>query len=323
MVKAIVFDQPGDSSVLKQVDIQLPEPKGNEILIKHNAIEVNIIDILQRKGIEQIKGNILGCSAAGIVEAMGPDVKGFEIGSKVAFATKQNGGAYAEKSVVSADLCFALPQDMTERFASASLAKGFIAHMLTHRVYIVRPNHLVLIHAVDTALGGLMCQWAIALGGAVIGTIGNNKNKEHAEKLGCAAVVNHRDNDWAERVMSMTKGYGVHCVYDPFGKRTFEDSLKCITPIGIMVSYANLDGKIDTINPKTVNNKSIFLTFPNLFDYKKDKNELLLSFDELVINLSDKTIRPTLSAELPLSDAAKAHDMIESGEVTGSVVLIP
>ena len=123
--------------------------------------------------------------------------------------------------------------------------------------------------------------------------------------------------------MSMTKGYGVHCVYDPFGKRTFEDSLKCITPIGIMVSYANLDGKIDTINPKTVNNKSIFLTFPNLFDYKKDKNELLLSFDELVINLSDKTIRPTLSAELPLSDAAKAHDMIESGEVTGSVVLIP
>lgn len=323
MVKAIVFDQPGDSSVLKETEIQLPQPKANEILIRHTAIEVNILDIIQRKGLEKISGNILGCSAAGIVEAKGDNVKGFEIGSKIAFATKENGGAYAEKSVVDANLCFSLPQEMPEKFAAATMAKGLIAHTLTHRAYIIKPDHLILVHAVDTALGQMLCQWIRSLGGIVIGSIGNNKNRELASKLGCGAIVNYNEPNWADTLMKITNGIGVHCVYDPFGKKTFMDSIKCIMPIGIMISYANLTGDIGPVDPKITLDKSIFLTFPNLFDYKKDKNELLLCVDELFLNLSAKTLKPVLSAEFALSDAAKAHDMIESGEVTGSVVLIP
>lgn len=325
MSLAVVFDQPGDASVLQARDIPDRNPTENEVLIRHTAIEVNYIDVYHRKGFYQLSSNpkVPGVSAIGKIVALGEKVEGFMVGQKVGYATAHMGGAYSRQRCIDSSFVFDVPIDIDDRVAASCLVKGMTAHYLSHRVYIVRPGHGVLIHAAAGGVGQLLAQWCNAMGAYVIGTVGSEEKLQIARDNGCHIAINYNKPDWVAQVKAATKGFGVNAVYDSIGQATFDGSLECLMPMGIMVSYGASSGAVQNIDLSKIGAKSLFLTRPSLFDYKSDRMELVLSAQEIFTNVFDQTLKPTIFAEFPLSQAAMAHELLESRKATGSIILIP
>lgn len=325
MSLAIVFEQIGGPSVLQAKDVPDRKPNDNEILIRHTAIEVNYVDIYHRTGLYQLPGEpkIPGVSAVGIIVELGDKVEGFTVGQKVGYATSPNGGAYCKQRCIDASYVFNVPVEIDDKIAAASLVKGLTAHYLSHRTYIVRPGYAVLIHAAAGGVGQLLAQWCNSMGAFIVGTVGSDEKKQIALDSGCHAVVNSRMEDWPAQVRAATKGYGVHAVYDSIGKATFEGSISCLMPMGIMISYGSSSGPLGSIDSNLISEKSLFFTRPSLFHYKRERKELVLSALEVFTNVLDGTLRPNVYAEFPLSQAVQAHELLESRKATGSIILVP
>lgn len=321
----MVFEQPGDPSVLKLVEVPTKQPAKGEVLLRQTAIEVNYIDVYHRTGVYELKNNpkIPGVSAVGVIEAVGEGVYKFRVGEKVGYATSFEGGGYSSHRCISQNLIFPIHEGMEDRVTASCLVKGLTAHYLATRAYICRSGTAVLVHAAAGGVGQMLAQWAKNNGAFVLGTVGSDEKKAIALEYGCHIAINYNNENWVERVKKETGGWGVTAVYDSVGKTTFDGSLEVLMNIGILVSYGQSSGPIPPFDLSRLSAKSLFITRPSLLHYKKNRMELVLSANELFLNLKDGSLKPPIYREFPLEQAAAAHALIQSRTFAGTIVLIP
>jgi NADPH2:quinone reductase len=324
MVKAIRVHELGGPEVLKWEDVEIEEPKEGEIRVKNKAIGLNFIDVYFRKGV--YKASTIpftpGAEAAGVVTAVGPGLTGRKVGDVVAYAGNPM-GSYAEEQILPADRVVPLPPSLDPIVAASVILKGMTAHMLVRRCFKVEPGHTVLVQAAAGGVGSLLCQWANALGATVIGTVSTTEKAAQAKEDGCHHVIMYKDEDFVSRVNEITSGKGVDVVYDSVGKDTFQGSLECLKPRGYMVSFGQSSGMTDPLPLTALAAKSLFVTRASLFSYTASRDELLEAAGEVFANIGSGVLRVRVNHKYPLSQAAQAHEDLESRKTSGSVVLIP
>ena len=322
-MKAIRFKAVGGPEVLSLEEVTLPPPAAGQLRVRHKAVGVNFIDIYHRKGVYKIPlPSGLGLEASGIVEDIGEGVKGFSSGDRVAYCSGL--GAYAESTNIAADKLIRLPDSVGDDIAAAVLLKGLTAQYLLKRTYPVKPGTMILYHSAAGGVGQIACQWAKHLGAIVIGTVGNERKVEAAKRAGCDHVVITRLRHIVPHVRELTQGKGVDVVYDSVGEDTFEASLDCLKPRGMLVSFGNASGTVPPVDPMVLSNKgSLFFTRPKLADYIATHEEMQQAADDLFAVLESGAVKVAPPKTYPLADAAKAHADLESRRTMGQLVLIP
>jgi NADPH2:quinone reductase len=321
--RAIRIHETGGPEVLRWEELGATRPGPGEVLLRQTAIGVNFIDVYHRTGLYPLPlPAVLGREAAGVVEEVGPGVTEFRGGDRVAYALHP--GAYAERSVVPATALVLLPAGVDDRTAAGSMLKGLTAWYLLRRCHSVRAGETVLIHAAAGGVGLVACQWAKHLGAVVIGTVGSDAKVAVADRAGCDEVLIHGRDDVVARVRARTSGVGVPVVYDSIGRDTFETSLDCLSPRGLLVSFGQSSGPVPPVSLSTLAAKgSLYLTRPTLRHFIARREDLLEGASELLDLVGRGVIRVSVGATYPLRDAARAHQDLEGRRTTGSVVLIP
>jgi NADPH2:quinone reductase len=300
-----------------------PPPRG-EVQVRHTAIGLNYIDVYDRTGLYPmpLPGG-LGREAAGVVTRLGPGVRGLRVGDRVAYVHTQP-GTYCELRNVPARALVRIPRGVDDEQAAAIMLKGLTAHYLLRRTYRVRKGDWILVHAAAGGVGLLLTQWARALGAKVIGVVGSDSKVALARRHGCHHVLVMGRDSLVERVRELTRGAGVHVVYDSVGKDTFMDSLDCLRPLGMMVTYGNASGPPPAISPLELSKRgSLFLTRPSLFAYIAERRDLEAAAKELFAAVRAGRIRVRIGQRYPLARAADAHRDLEGRRTTGSTVLLP
>jgi NADPH:quinone reductase len=322
---AIRFHEYGGPEVLRVEDIDPGRPEPGEAQVRHTAIGLNYIDVYDRTGLyagELPSG--LGREAAGVITALGRKVRGFKIGDRVAYVHSKKPGAYCEVRNVPADRLVKVPRGISDEEAAALMLKGLTAHYLLRRTYRVARGDAILVHAAAGGVGLLLCQWAKALGAKVIGVVGSDAKAELARRNGCKHVLILGREPLAAEVRKLTKGEGVAVVYDSIGKDTFTDSLDCVRPLGMMVTYGNASGPPPAVSPLELSKRgSLFLTRPTLFNYIATRQALDAAARELFAAVKSRAVRVRIGQRYALTDAAQAHRDLEGRRTTGSTVLVP
>ena len=321
---AIQASRTGGPDVLEAVDIAVPEPGPGQIRIRHEAIGLNFIDTYHRSGLYPAKmPAVLGQEGAGIVEAIGEGVTRFHVGTRAAYGTGPI-GAYAQAHVVPANRAVHLPDGVSTRVAAAAMLKGMTAEFLLRRCYPLGAGESVLIHAAAGGVGGILTQWAKALGAVVIGAVGSPDKAAVARRQGCDHVIEYRGEDIAARVKAITGGQGVRVVYDGVGAATFEASLASLGRRGMLVSFGNASGPAPAIEPiRLARGGSLFLTRPTLFDYVATDEDLDASAAALFHVIETGAVKIDIGQTFPLAEARRAHEALEARETTGQTLLIP
>ncbi len=323
MPKAIRFHQTGGPEVLRLEDVRVGDPGPGEARVRHAAIGVNFVDIYHRTGLYPLPlPSGLGVEGAGVVEAVGRDVAHVRAGDRVAY---QSGpGSYAEVRLLPADRLVKLPPEIDDRTAAAMMLKGLTVQSLIRRTHPVRAGETVLVHAAAGGVGLIMVQWLKALGATVIGTVGSDAKAERARRAGADHVIVYAREDFARRVRELTGGAGVPVVYDSVGKATFEGSLDCLAPMGLMVSFGNASGAVPPVDVGLLGRKgSLFLTRPSVFTYVARREDLERAAAELFEVVRAGKVKIELSRTYPLADAGEAQRALAARETTGSLVLVP
>ncbi|MGH8298669.1 MAG: quinone oxidoreductase family protein [Steroidobacteraceae bacterium] len=324
MAMAIRFYEHGGPEVLRVEDVDPGQPQPGEAQVRHSAIGLNYVDVYDRTGLyagELPSG--LGREAAGVITALGRRVRGFKIDDRVAYVHSRP-GAYCELRNVPADRLVKVPRGISDEQAAALMLKGLTAHYLLRRTYRVARGDTILVHAAAGGVGLLLCQWAKALGAKVIGVVGSDSKAELARRHGCRHVLILGRDELAREVRKLTKGDGVAVVYDSVGKDTFMDSLDCLRPLGMMVSYGNASGPPPAVSPLELSKRgSLFLTRPSLFNYITGRKALDAAARELFAAVKRRAVRVRIGQRYPLTDAAQAHVDLEARRTTGSTVLVP
>jgi NADPH2:quinone reductase len=307
---------------LEEVDV--PSPSEGEVQVRHTAIGLNYIDVYDRSGLYPMPMPAgLGREAAGVVVSIGRKVKDFRVGDRVAYVHTTT-GSYSELRNMPAARLVKLPRSISDEQAAAIMLKGLTAEYLLRRTCRVQRGDWILVHAAVGGVGLLLCQWAKTLGARVIGVVGSNAKAALAKKSGCKHVLVMGQDPLVESVKKITKGAGVRVVYDSVGKDTFTDSLDCLAPLGMMVSYGNASGPPPAISPPELSKRgSLFLTRPSLFAYIAKRDDLDAAAKALFSMISSRKIRLRIGQRYPLADAAQAHRDLEARKTTGSTVLIP
>ena len=324
MSHAVRVHRAGGPEVLEYTQVETPAPGPGEVLIRQSAIGVNFIDVYQRTGLYPVPTPYTpGQGGAGVIEVVGEGVTRFKIGERVAVASPPL-GAYAEFRVVNAGRVVKLPDGVSEEQAAAAMVKGMTVEYLLNRTYQVKQGETILFHAIAGGVGLIACQWAKALGAIVIGTAGSAEKCALAKEYGCDHVINYRTENFAERVRDITDGKGVPVVYDSVGKDTFMASLDCLQPRGLMVSFGNSSGPVESFAPGTLSSKgSLYLTRPSLWHYTANDREYELSANALFRMIERGKIKISVNRRYALKDAAQAHRDLEARKITGSAVLQP
>jgi NADPH:quinone reductase len=322
MTRAIRFTRTGGPEVLTLEEIALPELKAGDALVRQRAIGVNFIDTYHRSGLYPLPlPSGLGSEAAGVVEQIGPGVTCVRVGERVAYAGAGAPAAYAEARVVPAERLVPLPDDISDDVAAAALLKGMTAEFLIHRTFPVAVGQTVLFHAAAGGVGLIACQWLDKLGARVIGTVGSDAKREIALAHGCDEVIVLARENFPERVRELTGGQGVPVVFDSIGKVTFMDSLDCLEPRGMLVSFGNASGKPEPFDVALLAQKgSLYVTRPTLFSYVATREALLESASALFRAIRDG-LKIEIGQRFPLAQAEAAHRALESRSTTGSTLL--
>jgi NADPH:quinone reductase len=324
MAKAIRFHEHGGPEVLKFEDVEIGAPQPGEVQVRHTAIGLNYIDVYDRTGLypgELPSGR--GRAPAGVVTALGRKVRGFKVGDRIAYVYARP-GAYSEVRNVPAERLVKVPRGIADEEAAALMLKGLTAHYLLRRTYRVARGDTILVHAAAGGVGLLLCQWAKALGAKVIGVVGSDAKAELARRNGCKHVLILGREPLPAEVKKLTKGAGVAAVYDSVGKDTFMDSLDCLRPLGMMVTYGNASGPPPAVSPLELSKRgSLFLTRPTLFNYIATRPALDAAARELFAAVKSRKVRVRIGQRYPLADAAQAHRDLEGRRTTGATVLIP
>lgn len=323
MPQAVRIHQTGGPEVLKYESVDIGEPGPGEVRIRHTAIGLNFIDVYERTGLYQLPlPSVLGKEAAGVIEAVGPKVKGVNVGDRVAY-TGGPSGAYSEARLFAADRLVRVPDEISDQQAAAIMLKGLTAQFLLRRTYRVRKNDVVVIHAAAGGVGSIAVQWAKHLGAIVIAIVGSEAKADLVRGYGADHVLLTSD-DWLAQVKAITKGKGVDVVYDSIGKDTFFASLDSLRPRGMMVTYGNASGPVPPIAPLELQKRgSLFLTRPTLFHYIATRGELEKAAQEMFDVVKRKIVTVSIGQTYPLSEVARAHRDLEGRRTTGSTVLLP
>lgn len=324
MAKRIEFSVHGGPEVMQYVNYTPKDPAPNQVLVSNIAIGINYIDTYVRSGLypPPYLPSGLGTEAAGIVEKIGSSVGNINVGDRVVYALSAL-GAYSEYHCVSADKVAKLPNAISYKQAAASFLKGLTVYYLLHITYRVKPGEIILFHA---GVGRIACQWAKALDVKLIGTVGSTEKADQALRDGAWATINYREDNIAQRVLELTGGEKVNVVYDSVGKATWLDSLDCIKPRGLMVSFGNSSGAITGVDIGILNQKGgLFVTRPSLGHYINTQQQLQNAANELFSMMASGAINANVVAQqqFPLKDAVQAHQALESRTTSDSCLLIP
>jgi len=323
LTNAIVFHEPGSADVLKWQPQPLASPARGEVQLRHTAIGINYIDVYDRNGAypRQLPATP-GREAAGVIVAVGAGVRGFKVGQRVAYCSSP--GSYCEARNIPVAALVRLPSGVTDEQGAAVMLKGLTAEYLLRRTYRVARGEHLLVHAAAGGAGSFITQWARALGAKVMGVVSNDAKAAIARKQGCAQVfVSGRDNI-LEGVRKFTRGHMADVVYDGVGKDTFMQSLDCLRPRGLMVSFGNASGAPPAIAASELAKRgSLFLTRPSLFDYIARRSELDAAARTLFAQLKSRKIKVNIGHRYPLREAAQAHRDLEARRTTGAIVLVP
>lgn len=323
MSHVIRIHQNGGPEQMRWEEVAVGEPGPGEVRVRNTAIGLNFIDTYHRSGLYPMPlPMVLGSEGAGVVEAVGPKVKEFKVGDRVAYA--QPIGAYAEVLIRPVARLVKIPAGIKDETAAAMMLKGMTAWYLCRRTYRVKKGDTIVVHAAAGGVGQILCQWAKHLGATVIGTVGSDEKVALAKKVGCKHVVVMSREKLSERVKAITKSKGVPVVYDGVGKDTFMESLDCLQPRGIMASFGNASGAVPPVNIGILAQKgSLFLTRPTLVNYTSSREDLLTAARELFAVVKKGAVKIAVNQRYPLREAAQAHSDLESRKTTGSTVLLP
>jgi NADPH2:quinone reductase len=323
MAKAIRYHKQGGPEVLQFDDVEVGDPGQGQVRIRHTAIGVNFVDTYQRSGLYPMQlPQIGGNEGAGVVEAVGPGVADLKAGDRVTYTGLA--GSYCEQRLAPADRMVKLPQGITDDQAASMLLKGLTVHYLIFSTYQVKKGDTVLWHAAAGGVGLIACQWLKALGVTTIATAGSPEKMALAKAHGADHVINYSTENFVEKVKAITGGKGVPVVYDGVGKTTWEGSLDCLSPRGLMVTFGNASGPVAPVNLGILSAKgSLYVTRPTLASYIATRADLLERSKALFDVVLSGKVKIETTARYKLADAAQAHRDLESRKTTGSVILQP
>jgi NADPH2:quinone reductase len=321
---AIQIDRTGGPEVLTPKDIPTPEPGPGEIRIRHGAIGLNYVETYHRSGLYPMAlPKVLGQEAAGTVDAVGEGVTRFRPGDRAGYAVGSS-GAYAQYATIDAGKAVRLPDFISDETAAAVMLKGLTVEMLVRRCYALQAGQTALVHAAAGGVGGLLVQWAKAIGATVIGTAGSQAKGELARSHGADHVLDYGDDTWPEQVRALTAGAGVNVAYDGVGKATLEGSMHSLARRGWLIVYGGASGPAPLVDPLALmRGGSLVLTRPTLFDYIARTDELDAAAEALFAVLGSGAVKPQIGQRFALADAAGAHRALEARQTVGSTLLIP
>jgi len=324
MTKAIRIHETGGPEVMQLEEVSVGDPAAGQARIRQTAIGVNYIDTYHRSGLYPMPmPSGLGSEGAGVVEAVGPGVTDVKVGDRVAY-TGNPVGSYAEARLYAADRLVKIPAGITDQQAASMMLKGMTVQYLIHRSYKVKAGDTVLWHAAVGGVGLIACQWLKALGVTVIGTVGSDEKMALAKQAGCAHVINYSKENFTQRVKEITAGKGVPVVYDSVGKSTWDGSLDCLQPRGMMVSFGNASGAVPPVNIGILAQKgSLFLTRPTLVNYVATRTDLEETAKSLFDVVASGKVKIEVTGTYMLSDVQQAHRDLEGRKTTGSIILVP
>ena len=323
-MKAVKIKKTGGPEVLEVQEIALRKPVKDEVLIEHAAIGLNYIDTYHRSGLYPLMMPAeLGMEASGIIKEIGPEVKNFSVGDKVAYSSVPL-GAYSTHRIYKTNNLVKVPNNVDLTLAATLMTKGLTTYYLLHKTYPVSPGETILFHAAAGGVGQIFCQWAKSLNVKVIGTVGSEEKVELAKKNGCDEVINYSKEDFAKKVLELTNGKGLPVVYDGVGKSTFEQSLKCLKTRGTMVSFGNASGALSPIDvPKMLQPKGLFFVRPSMGQYLHTREELNEASKVLFEKISSGKVKIDIFKKYKLEDIQRAHIDLESRKIIGPAVIIP
>jgi NADPH2:quinone reductase len=325
MTYAIRFHEPGGAETLRWEQIETSAPGRGEVALRQTAVGLNFLDVYERSGLYPVPSlpSGLGREGAGVVEAVGPGVRNLKAGDRVAYVSSQP-GAYAQERVLPVSRLVQIPDGVSDRLAAASMLKGLTAQFLLRRTHRVRKGDSIVILAAAGGVGSIAVQWARHLGATVIAIVGTEAKAELVSRLGAQHALLQGDPQWPARVRELTGGNGADVVYDSVGKDTFEGSLDCLRPRGLMVSFGNASGPVPPLSVLELSRRgSLYLTRPTLFHYIATRAELERGARELFDVVGRGVVRIEIGQTYPLQDAAQAHRDLEGRRTVGSSVLLP
>ena len=325
MAKRIQFRAHGGPEVLEFVDYSPAEPGPQQVRVRNEAIGLNFIDTYYRGGLYPLPElpSGLGNEGAGVVDAIGSDVRNVNVGDRVAYGTGPL-GAYSELHVLPAANVVKLPDDISCEEAAAVMLKGLTVQYLLRQTYELKGGETILFHAAAGGVGSIACQWAKALGVQLIGTVSSPKKAALAKKLGAWATIDYSHEDVAQRVLELTDGKKCPVVYDGVGKDTWLTSLDCLSLRGLMVSFGNASGAVTGVNLGILSQKgSLYVTRPTLASYANTPENLQKMAYELFDMIRSDNIVVDISQRFALKDAAQAQTELSARRTTGSTILVP
>jgi NADPH2:quinone reductase len=304
-------------------EVQLPAPSSGQALVRIEGTGVNFIDIYQRTGLYKLDLPFTaGQEAAGVVEQVGPGVSQVKPGQRVAYCGVN--GAYATHALVPADRLVPIPEGVSSKIAAAVMLQGMTAHYLVNDTFPLKKGQSCLIHAAAGGVGLLFCQMAARIGARVIDTAGTDDKVQLARKAGASEVINYRQKDFLAETKRLTDGQGVNVVYDSVGKDTFDKSLQCLRPRGMLVLFGSSSGPVPPFELQRLSEGgSLYITRPTLRSYIATRDELLARAGAVLELVRQGKLDVKIEAEIPLAQAAKAHELLASRKTTGKLVLVP
>ena len=323
-MNSINFSKTGGTEVLKYEKLSLSELKDDEVLIKHSAIGLNFIDTYHRSGLYPVPlPSGIGLEGAGIIEKIGPGIKNFKEGDKVAYAAAPL-GSYSTHRIYPTKNLVKVPDGIDLEIVACLMTKGLTTFYLLHKTYPVKKGQTVLFHAAAGGVGQIFCQWAKSLGCKVIGTVGSDEKIKLAKKFGCNEVINYNKENFKDKVLELTNNVGLPVVYDGVGKNTLEDSLGCLKMRGTMVSFGNASGKLDPVDVgKLIAPKGLYLTRPSIAHYTSTREELDEASNKLFEMVKSGAVKVEIFKKYPLKDASLAHQDLEGRKILGPAIITP
>lgn len=321
MTHAIRFHQTGGPEVLKWESVEVGEPGPGQVRLQHRSVGLNYIDVYHRSGLYPVPlPAILGLEAAGVVESIGPDVTEVRVGDRVAYASGPM-GAYTEARLMPANRLVIIPGVISDGQAAAMMLQGLTAQYLLRRTYPVKRGDTVLVHAAAGGVGLILCQWAKHLGATVIGTVSTEEKAALARANGCDHTILYTSEDFQARVMEITNGQKVQVVYDSVGRDTFDKSLDCLAPLGMLALFGQASGPVPPFDLSLLSVKgSLFITRPTIATYTAKRSDLLASAAELFEVVEQGIVKISINQRYPLRDAVRAHRDLEARKTTGSTI---
>jgi NADPH2:quinone reductase len=322
-MKAIQVKRTGGAEVMEYIELPVPTPKANEAVIEIKAAGVNFVDVYYREGRYPAQlPLILGQEGAGVVSAVGAEVKNVKVGDRVASAGIQ--GSYAEFASAPADKLVRIPDKLGFEEAAAAMLQGMTAHYLLHSTYPLKRGETVLVHAAAGGMGLLLAQIAHQIGARVIGTVSTEEKAKLARQAGADHVILYTQSDFEVETKKITKNEGVHVVYDSVGKTTFEKSLNVLRPRGYMVLFGGSSGAVPPFDPLVLTQKgSLFLTRPSLGHYTATREEIEARANYVLEAITAGKLKLRIEHRYPLSQAQQAHRDLEGRKTTGKLVVLP